>query len=181
MRTPDLPASAAGHSAPLAHVGSRPDGKPLASSPYGGTVSVGNTCDPTRPAPLARPHHRRPANASAWNPAGPDRAGPRGRPPRGKQGRLNRLTVLPKAAAVRARMTVTLHRAAGRTAEPVTFHDLPGAQEHTACVLPHTQAPAPGAPLPATRRPATTSSTRTIGCPTRCWCSARPTGDTVLS
>lgn len=50
---------------------------------------------------------------------------------------MNSLTVLPHVASVRARVPVTLHRAAGRTAELVTFHGLPDAQEHLACVLPY--------------------------------------------
>jgi GTP cyclohydrolase II len=55
----------------------------------------------------------------------------------GKQGRMNPLTVLPRAASIRARVPITLGRAAGRRAELVTFHGLPDAQEHIACVLPH--------------------------------------------
>ncbi|MFD7700918.1 GTP cyclohydrolase II [Streptomyces caelestis] len=50
---------------------------------------------------------------------------------------MNTLTALPHVASVRARVPVTLHRAAGRTAELVTFHGLPDAQEHIACVLPY--------------------------------------------
>ncbi|MCN9244731.1 GTP cyclohydrolase II RibA [Streptomyces sp. RY43-2] len=48
------------------------------------------------------------------------------------------VTVMPQTTcAVRARVPITLERARGRTAELVTFHDLPDAQEHIACVLPH--------------------------------------------
>ncbi|MEU7211449.1 GTP cyclohydrolase II RibA [Streptomyces sp. NPDC044989] len=50
---------------------------------------------------------------------------------------MNTLTPPERPATVRARVPVTLDRAAGRTAELVTFHDLPDAQEHLACVLPH--------------------------------------------
>ncbi|KOT29650.1 GTP cyclohydrolase [Streptomyces caelestis] len=47
------------------------------------------------------------------------------------------MTALPQTASVRARVPVTLHRATGRPAELVTFHGLPDAQEHLACVLPY--------------------------------------------
>ncbi|MFI2379123.1 GTP cyclohydrolase II RibA [Streptomyces sp. NPDC018964] len=56
---------------------------------------------------------------------------------------MNHLTGLPGTATVRARVPVTLDRAAGRTAELVTFHDLPDPQEHIACVLPHTPGTVP--------------------------------------
>ncbi|MEU6807662.1 WD40 repeat domain-containing protein [Streptomyces sp. NPDC046831] len=72
MRTIDLPAYGSGHSAPLTHVGFRPDGQRLATSSYDGTVIVWDTGDPSRPAPLARLRHRRLVNASAWNPADPE-------------------------------------------------------------------------------------------------------------
>ena len=49
---------------------------------------------------------------------------------------MNPLTALPHTASVRARVPITLHRAAGRAAELVTFHGLPDDQEHIACVLP---------------------------------------------
>jgi GTP cyclohydrolase II len=51
---------------------------------------------------------------------------------------MNSLTALPQAASIRARVPITLERAAGRPAELVTFHGLPDALEHIACVLPHT-------------------------------------------
>ncbi|MEU1517174.1 WD40 repeat domain-containing protein [Streptomyces sp. NPDC005811] len=72
MRTIDLPASGPGHSAPLTHVGFRPDGKRLATCSYDGTVIVWDTGDPSRPVPLARLRHRRLVNASAWNPVDPE-------------------------------------------------------------------------------------------------------------
>ncbi|MGV9991258.1 WD40 domain-containing protein [Streptomyces sp. NPDC003374] len=72
MRTIDLPACGAGHSAPLTHVAFRPDGQRLASCSYDGTVIVWDTGDPARPAPLARLRHRRLVNACAWNPADPE-------------------------------------------------------------------------------------------------------------
>ncbi|GAA4804308.1 WD40 repeat domain-containing protein [Streptomyces ziwulingensis] len=72
MRTIDLPAYGPGHSAPLTHVGFRPDGNRLASSSYDGTVIVWDTGDPAHPVPLARLRHRRLVNASAWNPADPE-------------------------------------------------------------------------------------------------------------
>ncbi|MER5433824.1 GTP cyclohydrolase II RibA [Streptomyces sp. NPDC002588] len=50
---------------------------------------------------------------------------------------MNPLTTLPHTASVRARVPITLDRAAGRPAELVTFHHLPDAQEHVACVLPY--------------------------------------------
>ncbi|WP_107088090.1 WD40 repeat domain-containing protein [Streptomyces sp. XY152] len=72
MRTIDLPACGPGHSAPLTHVGFRPDGQRLATCSYDGTVIVWDTADPSRPTPLARLRHRRLVNASAWNPADPE-------------------------------------------------------------------------------------------------------------
>ncbi|MET7453957.1 WD40 repeat domain-containing protein [Streptomyces sp. NPDC005574] len=72
MRTIDLPAYGPGHSAPLTHVGFRPDGQRLATSSYDGTVIVWDTADPSRPTPLARLRHRRLVNASAWNPVDPE-------------------------------------------------------------------------------------------------------------
>lgn len=50
---------------------------------------------------------------------------------------MNTVTAPQRTASVRARVPVTLDRAAGRTAQLVTFHDLPDAQEHLACVLPY--------------------------------------------
>ncbi|MFE9251274.1 repetative protein [Streptomyces sp. NPDC007088] len=72
MRTIDLPAWGPGHSAPLTHVGLRPDGQRLASCSYDGTVIIWDTGTPARPVPLARLRHRRLVNASAWNPADPE-------------------------------------------------------------------------------------------------------------
>lgn len=72
VRTIDLPAYGSGHSAPLTHVGFRPDGKRLATSSYDGSVIVWDTGDRARPVPLARLRHRRLVNASAWNPVDPE-------------------------------------------------------------------------------------------------------------
>ncbi|MFM9700279.1 GTP cyclohydrolase II RibA [Streptomyces europaeiscabiei] len=50
---------------------------------------------------------------------------------------MNTLVTLPAAARVRARVPITLDRARGRRAELVTFHQLPDAAEHIACVVPY--------------------------------------------
>ncbi|BAJ31686.1 MULTISPECIES: GTP cyclohydrolase II [Kitasatospora] len=52
---------------------------------------------------------------------------------------------LPVPTSVRARVPITLTRAAGRRAELVTFHDLPDGEEHLACLVP--AAPGDRAPL----------------------------------
>ncbi|MCE6995206.1 WD40 repeat domain-containing protein [Saccharothrix sp. S26] len=72
MRAVHLSSDRLQHAAPITHIAFRADGRRLASSSYDGTVLVWDVEDRRRPTPVARLHHRRLVNASAWNPRDPE-------------------------------------------------------------------------------------------------------------
>ena len=72
MRALTMSTEPEGHAAPITHVGFSVDGARLATSSYDGSVIVWDSTEPRSLRLLARLHHRRLVNGSAWHPHRPD-------------------------------------------------------------------------------------------------------------